>query len=127
MIQFNPKIAVEYGVDEAIVYERMKYLCEHNAAHDEFIYDGNAYCFATVRGLTRIYPFWSKHQVERIIESMVKKGMVVKRPHWNNIWDQRSYFRLLIEPQEHTHGVSRNGDRVSRNGDTELSTKRIKN
>ena len=135
--QFDPGLAEQIGLEESILLKRFRFIIEHNKAHEEYQHNGRTWCFATVRGLEKLYPFWSKHQIERILQSLTDQKVLLKRSHWKNRSDKRSYFSLTgnfqglspngdtkdvetLEPidiQPNYLGVSPNGDKVSPNGD----------
>lgn len=95
---FDPLLAAQIGLDEAILMGRMRYLLVHNAAHAVHQSGGRVWCFGTVRGLAKLYPFWSRRQIERVLTSLTtatetRPAVLLKRGSTDPT-DQRSWFTV---------------------------------
>lgn len=73
---FNLKIAILYGVDEAIFIHSLEYWISKNRANGRHFHDGRWWSYNSVKALEALFPFWSKRQLERIINSCKNKCLV---------------------------------------------------
>lgn len=75
--QFDSDIAQIYGVDDAIMIWNFTHWIEHNAANGMHFHDGRYWTYNTVDSLTKIFPFWSKGQIRRILNSLEKQNVII--------------------------------------------------
>lgn len=74
--QFDIMIAQKYGVDEAVFVHNIYFWCMKNAANEKHFHDGKYWTYSTMEGLTKIFPFWTKRQIERIVNACREKGLI---------------------------------------------------
>lgn len=74
---FDMKIATEYGVDEAIFVHRLYWWVRDNAANGRNFRDGRYWTYDSLAALTQIFPWWSRRQLEGIINRCREKGLIL--------------------------------------------------
>lgn len=75
--QFDTHIAELYGVDNAVMIWNISYWIEHNEANGMHYHDGRTWTFNSVEAFTKVFPFWSKGQIRRILKSLEDMGVIV--------------------------------------------------
>lgn len=93
---FNPELAVRYGVDEAIFIHHLAFWLQKNANEPDHIRDGRVWTYDTVSGLCKIFPWWTRRQMERIIRSVCDKG-AVETGHFGANLDRTIWYTLSPE------------------------------
>lgn len=74
---FDVTLAEKYSVEEAIFVHNIAYWCWKNECNGKNIHDGTAWTYNTNAALRKLFPFWSKGQLERIISKCVKDGLLL--------------------------------------------------
>ena len=74
---FDVDIATEHGVDEAIVINNFQFWIFKNKADERNKHDGRTWTFNSVKSFESIFPFWSSKQIRRVVDSLVKKGILI--------------------------------------------------
>lgn len=75
--QFDTEIAQLYGVDNAVMIWNLSYWIEHNRANGMHFHDGRTWTYNTVDAFTKLFPFWSRGQIRRILKSLEDSGVIV--------------------------------------------------
>lgn len=75
-MRFDPLVAKEIGVEEAIMYSNLKFWCAKNKANKKHFYKGSYWTYNSIEAFCDLFPFWTKKQIRRIIENLIKKGSV---------------------------------------------------
>ena len=75
--QFEVDIAVEYGVNAAILFQNISFWCEKNKANGHNFFDGNYWTFNSRKAFTELFPYLSEHQIKIAIDKLVNDGLLV--------------------------------------------------
>lgn len=75
--QFDIEVASRFGVNEAIMIYNLAYWIRKNEANGKHLHDGRYWTYNSVKAFAELFPFWTKAQVRRILESLVEKGVIV--------------------------------------------------
>lgn len=76
MVCGKMQLAVEYGVDVAIMLHNMVYWTEKNIANDKNYRNGRYWTYNSMDALSRIYPLWSRDQIKRILRKCCDAGLL---------------------------------------------------
>lgn len=74
---FRTDLAVKYGVNEAILLQQIVYFTQKNHAEAKHFYEGRYWMYASVKGLSGLYSFWSASQIKRIIARLRDCGALL--------------------------------------------------
>lgn len=74
---FNLELAEQYGLSEAVFMHNIVFWCWKNECNGTGFRDGHYWTYNTNDALRKLYPFWSKGQIERIIAKCVEKGLLL--------------------------------------------------
>ena len=94
---FNIEFAKRYGVDEAIMVKSFQFWIRLNKANKLNYHDKRYWTYNTNEALTEYYPFWSKKQVRRIIESLVDKEVLLKGNYNKIAYDRTIWYAFVNE------------------------------
>jgi hypothetical protein len=75
--QFETDIAVLYGVDEAIMINNLSFWIAKNEANGRHFYEGRFWTYNSIEAFSKLFPFWSKGQIRRILNSLIDKEVIV--------------------------------------------------
>ena len=71
-MQFNPEIAKDIGVEEAIMYSNIEFWCEKNKANNKNFHDEAYWTYNSMEAFKILFPFWTVRQIERILKNLEK-------------------------------------------------------
>jgi hypothetical protein len=96
---FNYEIAVEYGSDEAIMLNNFLFWIEKNRQREINFYDARTWTYNTIDAFTALFAFWTKKQVRRILDSLVKQGILIKGNYNKIAYDRTNWYAFKDENQ----------------------------
>lgn len=71
-------VAIEYGVEEAILLDTIVFWARENKSRGENYRDGRWWTYNSIKGMAEIFPWWSQKQLRRIINSCIdQKALMV--------------------------------------------------
>lgn len=94
---FDVELAKQYGTDEAIFLENLIFWVIRNRANEKNFFDGRTWTYNSVRALRELFPFWSDYQMRRVLESLIKQGVIVKGNYNKNPYDRTMWYALADE------------------------------
>jgi hypothetical protein len=96
---FDPDIAQQYGVDEAIMVRSFQYWIEMNASNNRNRHDDKTWTYNTISALKKGFPFWSEKQVGRIVKSLISQGILVIGNYNAHRYDRTTWYAFSNEEQ----------------------------
>lgn len=94
---FNVELAKQYDTDTAIFLAHLKHWAFKNLANKKHIHDGLVWSYDTLEAMADIFPYWSKRQLERVINNCVKCGLVVKGNYNATNYDRTCWYALTYK------------------------------
>ena len=91
---FNTNVAKEYDVDIAILLNNFKFWTINNLANDRHIHDGLCWTFNSIPALCIIFPYWTRHQIEHLLNKCKKLGLIVSGNYNNHKYDRTRWYAL---------------------------------
>lgn len=107
---FDAEIAAEYGVDNAIMIWNLQYWIEHNEANGKHFYDGRTWTFNSVDAFSKIFSFWSKGQIRRILNSLIEKGVILTGNYNSSAYDRTTWYAFTDSFLQMHFPKSKNGE-----------------
>lgn len=89
---FNVAVAKEYGVDVATFIHHLRFWTLTNLANKNHIYDGYCWTYNTLDAFTHLFPYWSKKQLERIINNSIKYELIKKSNYNQTQYDRTCWY-----------------------------------
>ena len=94
---FDVELAKRYGTDEAIFLENLIFWVIRNRENEKNFFDGRTWTYNSVRALKSLFPFWSDYQMRRVLDSLLKQGVIVKGNYNKNPYDRTMWYALAEE------------------------------
>lgn len=114
---FDGAVAEMYGVDGAVFISRLQFWIEKNAANDRHYHAGRYWTYNSLRAMEKLFPFWSRRQIERIVKNLKDKGVLLTANYARDSHDRTLFYAL----DESKLPISPFGGDLSPNGDNTLS------
>ena len=102
--EFSAANAINFGVNEAIFIQYLSdelhsawLLRQHGRGRAKFelvVEGGQPWMPWTNKDFCRELPFWSSHQIRRIIDSCKKQGLIETANYNQSPWDQRLWYTV---------------------------------
>ena len=90
--QFDSDIAEQYGVEEAIMIANLMYWIRKNEANGKHFHDGRYWTYNSIEAFVTLFPFWSKKQIRRILQSLVDKEVIVLGNYNSSTYDRTTWY-----------------------------------
>lgn len=91
---FDVRAAVEYGLEEAIVLENFYYWIKKNQANEKHFYDGRYWTYNSQEALSALFPYWNRAKVQRILQRLCDKSLMVKGNYNKVGYDRTTWYSL---------------------------------
>lgn len=114
---FDSAVAEMYGVDGAVFISCLQFWIEKNAANDRHWHEGRYWTYNSLRAMEKLFPFWSRRQIERIVKNLKDKGVLLTANYARDTHDRTLFYAL----DESKLPISPFGGDLSPNGDNTLS------
>jgi len=113
--------ATKYGVEEAILLHDIIYWIRKNAANGKHFHDGRYWTYNSAAAFAELHPYWRDKngrtdKVQRIINSLVKQGAIIKGNYNQIAYDRTLWYALsdeladcIFQNQEIENANLRNG------------------
>ena len=101
---FDKALAIKYGVDEAIMIWNLQYWIEHNEANASYFHNGRFWTWNTVDAFVKIFEFWSRGQIRRILKSLEDKGVIMTGNYNQRAGDRTMWYAFtdsFLEETDH--------------------------
>ena len=91
---FDVEVAKVIGVEEAIFLKNMAYWVLLNKANKRNFHENYYWTHNTLDAFTEIFPYWSRRQIERIINNLIKKKVIHKGNFNRNKNDRELWYTI---------------------------------
>jgi hypothetical protein len=115
-LSFNPVIAQLYGVDEAVFLQNVYFWIEKNRVNNRHFYDDDYWTYNSVSAFSKLFPFWTTRQIERIIKKLEKEGVLKIGNYNSSAYDRTRWFALTEKINSiYENGVTHLRENVNQN------------
>lgn len=73
---FDVDVAIEYGINAAVIFNNISFLCKHNEANNINLHDGKYWTFNSRKAFCEIYPYLTEKQIRTALERLVDGGLL---------------------------------------------------
>lgn len=91
---FNVGIAKDFSHTMALWIGHLAFYSQINLSKKENIHDGLVWSYDTIASLSDYFPYFSKSQIETMINNSVKEGLVVKGNYNKTPYDRTVWYAL---------------------------------
>lgn len=99
MHSFDADVACKVGVNAAIVFQNIGYICEYHKTNESHFHEGRYWMFNTRKAFMAQYQYLTEKQVRLAIEKLVEAGLVMKGNFNGKNFDRTSWYALTDEGQ----------------------------
>jgi hypothetical protein len=89
---FDIEHAERYGLQESILISNFEYWISKNIANNRHVYDGKTWTYNSVKAFTELFPYLSKNQLRRAIESLISQDVLVAGNYNVSSYDRTSWY-----------------------------------
>lgn len=109
---FDIFMAQEYGIQEAILIHHFQHWIRINKQNKSNFYDGKTWTYQRLKDISDQFIYMSIKQVERILNNLVKKGVILKGNYNINKYDRTCWYAFVDENRflPHFRDKSRNAE-----------------
>lgn len=93
----NVKLAIEYGVNEALLIQHFIYWIRKNKSLGKNFRDGHYWTYQTRKEIASFFPYFKPDQVRRIYESLIQKGVLITANYNKSKIDKTNWFAFADE------------------------------
>lgn len=114
------ELAAIIGLEEAIVLQQLQYWLD-GSTHE---HDGRRWIYNTLGEWQAQFPFWTERVLQRIMKSLVARGLVVVHRFNKANWDRTNWYAIEYEEVEKLADECKNVYRSSEEKRIEIATRR---
>lgn len=96
---FSVEHAVKYGIAEAILIGNFQFWLAKNRADKRNQHDGRTWTYNTASAFAELIPYFSTDKVDRIVKSLVKKGVIMVSNYSDKSTDRTRWFAFVNEAE----------------------------
>ena len=100
MYHFDEKVAVEVGVNAAIVLENFKFWINKNIANNKHYYDGEYWTYNSIKAFEILFPFWSSKQIRTILNKLIDNGYLNTGNYNKSPYDRTLWYSFTSKSKE---------------------------
>ncbi len=93
---FDTDIAVQLGVNAALIYEHIRYWCEHNEAAKKNYYDGSYWMYSSGNALHEQLPYLTAGAIRTALHKLEDAGYI-KKGNYNNTAMNRTLWYAVAK------------------------------
>lgn len=93
---FDTDDAMVYGVDAAVILYNLKFWLDKNKANLQNIHDGRVWTYNKLDAWCELFPYYSRRQIERILNNLQKAGILLKGNYSSNKFDKTVWYSLNL-------------------------------
>lgn len=120
---FDGDVAEKFGTDCATFISHMQYWIAKNAANERHFYEGRYWTYNSLSALERLFPFWSRRQIERIIRDLKKAGVLLVGHYSKNAYDRTTFYAIdesRLPIHQTVKSISPNGEIIKEQNNTQI-------
>lgn len=73
---FNTDVAIEVGVEAAVIFQNIAWWCKKNAANEKHFHDGLYWTYSTSKALHDLFPFFPERKIARLVQKLKDSGLM---------------------------------------------------
>lgn len=109
---FDPRVAKEHGVVEAVVIKSFQFWIAHNHENGTHRYDGRTWTYNSTRAMRRLFPYLSEKQIYGVLKRLIDRGVLVTGNYNKTGFDRTTWYAFAeegrwISPPEDIHFPAR--------------------
>lgn len=94
---FDEKVAMEYGVNQAIMLANLQFWIKKNKATNQHFYDGHYWTYNSAKAFQLLFPFWSLRQIRIILHALQERGIIIVGNYNDSPYDRTTWYAFADE------------------------------
>ncbi len=94
-MEFNPQIAKEIGVEEAIMYSNIEFWVLKNEANKKHFHDNYYWTYNSYDAFEKLFWFWTPKQIRRIIRNLEENGYIKTGNYNKTKYDRTKWYTTI--------------------------------
>ena len=99
-LSFNIEAARRFGVDGAVLLQGMAAWISKNRANERHFHDGRWWTYNSQDALVKLFPFWSRRQIQRIVKALNTEGALLLGNYSDGSFHNTTWYALSDEVLE---------------------------
>ena len=91
---FDVNLAIEYGVNAAIIFQSIAWWCEHSRANNTHFHDGHFWTYNSNRAFQKLFPYMSGKQITTAIDKLITAGVIIKGNYNQSPYDRTLWYAV---------------------------------
>lgn len=91
---FTPQVAVQVGVNAAVIYQNLLFWIEKNEANNHNFKDGRYWTYNSVAAFAKLFPYFTEKQIRTAIDKLLDAGLIVKGNYSDDRYDRTAWYAL---------------------------------
>ena len=91
---FDPDIAKEYGVNEAVILQRIAFWVDTNEKNERNFYDGRYWTYNSAKAFKEQFPYMSVRTIQRVLKNLIDEGLILSGKFNNDSRNRTNYYTL---------------------------------
>lgn len=121
------EVAVDFGVNAALIFHNIANWCEHNRANRKHFFDGRYWTYNSISAFSEIYPYFTEKQIRNAIDKLIEGGLIVKGNYNKLAFDKTTWYALTDKGEAYrsrrANGCDSEGERICPECQTDLPEK----
>ena len=105
---FNPDVALEFGIEKAVLIQHLAIQIEKNMANNMHFHDGRFWTYNTLNALGKQFPYIGTKSIHRHLSVLVEKGVLVKGNYNQVPTDRTVWYAFTDRGYDYVCSISRN-------------------
>lgn len=89
---FSVKAASEYGLNEAIILNNLRYWIAHNAANEKNFYDGRYWTYNSNAAFCKLFPYLSEKKIRNALKHLQEEGIIITGNYNKSAYDRTLWY-----------------------------------
>ncbi len=91
---FDPEIAVQVGINAAVVYRNLVFWVRHNEANGRNFHEGRYWTYNSLAAFDEQFPYLTAKQIRTALEKLVEAGLILKGNFAEDRFKRANWYAL---------------------------------
>lgn len=91
---FDVDVAVQYGVNAAILFDNIYFWCEHNRANGTNLHDGNYWTYNSRKAFSELFPYMTTKAISTALQKLIDAGLIETGNYNANAYDRTMWYAV---------------------------------
>jgi hypothetical protein len=94
---FDPNVAAEYGIAEAVIIQHFQFWISNNKRNGRNENDGRTWTYNTTKALAETFPYLTEKQIWLAINRLVDAGVLMRGNYNQTAYDRTTWYAFTLE------------------------------